>query len=122
MTEMRAEIKNRVTLYRSCHIGCMASSLHPVLTANCTVIQAGLILVDEAEHSGMMDLVTLFCCDSSTSRKRMPVIYSRTYVCMYVCTYVGTCMCVYVCFLFIYLFIYLFITACPLHGNITCFA
>ena len=51
MTEMKTEIKTRVTLYCSCHIGYMASSLHPVLTANCTVTQAGLILVDEAEHS-----------------------------------------------------------------------
>ena len=51
MTEMKREIKNCVTLYSSCHIGYMTSSLHPVLTANCTVIQAGLILVDEAEHS-----------------------------------------------------------------------
>jgi hypothetical protein len=88
MTEMKTEIKNRVTLYCSCHIGYMAPSLHSALTANCTVIQAGIIVVDEAEHSGMMDLVTLFGCDSSTSsRKRMHVIrvYSRTYVCMYVC-------------------------------------
>jgi hypothetical protein len=51
MTEMKTEIKNHVTLYCSCHIGYMASSLHPVPTANCTVIHAGLMLVDEAEHN-----------------------------------------------------------------------
>ena len=48
---MKTEIKNRVTLHSSFHIGYMASSLHPVLTANCSVIQAGLVLVDDAKHS-----------------------------------------------------------------------
>jgi hypothetical protein len=51
MTEMKTEIKNRVTLYCSCHTDYMPSSLHPALTANCNVIQAGVILGDEAEHS-----------------------------------------------------------------------
>jgi hypothetical protein len=51
MTEMKTGSKNRVTLYSSFHIGYMASSLQPVLTENFNVIQAGLTLVDEAEHS-----------------------------------------------------------------------
>jgi hypothetical protein len=60
MTEMKTGIKNRVTFYSSFHVGYMASSLQPVLTANFNVIQADLALVMELNTAfKMTDMVTL---------------------------------------------------------------